>query len=156
MIEFNALNANDQETLIHAFPLIAIYIAGADGEIDKDELTWSKKLTNIRSFAGRKDIQVIFDALDPQFDHLMKHYMDTLPSDLVARNEVITDHLSKLNPILEGFDPHFGHRLYHNLVSYAEHIAKSSGGILGFGSINAAEDKLIGLDMIHPIEQPKK
>jgi hypothetical protein len=156
MVEFNALNDQDKETVLHAFPLIAIYIAGADGTIDKDELAWSKKLTSIRSFAGRKDIQVIFDTLDPQFDALMQHYMDALPTDLNEKNTAIAAHLSKLNPILAGFEPHFGYRLYHNYVTYAEHIAKSSGGILGFGSVNADEDKLMGLDMIHPIAKPEK
>jgi len=36
-------------------------------------------------------------------------------------------------------------------LSFAEHIAKASGGIMGFFSVNAAEAKLIQLPMLHPI-----
>ena len=37
--------------MVDAVPLVTILIAGADGRIDTQELEWSKKLTEIRSYA---------------------------------------------------------------------------------------------------------
>jgi hypothetical protein len=83
----------------------------------------------------------------------------TLPKDNEQRLAEISKRLSGLNSILPKLDQVFAWRFYQSLVSFAKHVAKSSGGFLGWSSIGSAEKKLIGLDMIEEVileEEPEE
>ncbi|MFZ1581728.1 MAG: hypothetical protein WAT26_11320, partial [Saprospiraceae bacterium] len=59
--------------------------------------------------------------------------------------------LASLNPVLAKMEPFYAYKLYQGFLSFASHVAKSSGGIMGFFTINPAEAKLVKLPMLTPI-----
>ena len=64
---------------------------------------------------------------------------------------LISDKLAKLNKILASLDNATAYALYKSFITFAEHIAKASGGFLRFGSISSQEKKWISLPMLNPI-----
>jgi hypothetical protein len=53
--------------------------------------------------------------------------------------------------ILAHLDNNLAHKMYISLKSFAEHVAKASGGFLRFATISGHERKWINLPMIEPI-----
>ncbi|MEL7020925.1 MAG: hypothetical protein AAGK47_04915, partial [Bacteroidota bacterium] len=70
--------------------------------------------------------------------------------DEETRRHAISLELGKLNAILPKLHPGFAATYYESLVSYAHHIAKASGGFLGFMSIGPNEEKVVDLPMLVP------
>lgn len=150
--QFEGLSESQQELMYDAIPLITIYIAGADGNIDQDEKDWAEKVTKIRSYSYHESLLEFYTNLGNVYNDKLNAYLASLPDDVEARTAAIQEKLAGLNSILAKLDANFAARYYKGLVTFAEHVAKASGGILGFGSISRAEDKLLGLDMITPLE----
>jgi hypothetical protein len=86
----------------------------------------------------------------------LEELIQSLPKDTEARNAAISEQLAALNPLLAKLDQHDGHLLYHSFLTFAEHVAKSSGGFLRIGAISKAEAKLMGLSMITAIAEPEE
>ncbi len=149
--QFNKLSAEELEKLLDAVPMIAVLIAGADGDIEDAELDWSKKVAHIRSYKMKADLQSFYEEVDKNYETKLNHFLSVLPAGTKERTRVISEKLSEINPILAKLDTEVGAKLYKSFLSFAEHIAKASGGIMGFFSINKAEAALIGLPMINPI-----
>ncbi|MBK8391868.1 MAG: hypothetical protein IPL23_22440 [Saprospiraceae bacterium] len=59
--------------------------------------------------------------------------------------------MEEVNPILGKLDHLVALHLYKSYTSFAKHVAKASGGVLGFFSIGPNESNLITLPMITPI-----
>lgn len=150
--QFEGLSESQMELMYDAIPLITVYIAGADGNIDQEEKEWAEKVTKIRSYAYHESLQEFYTKLGEVYNDKLNHYISTLPSDVAQRTVAISEKLGNLNSVLAKLDVNFAARYYKGLVTFAEHVAKASGGFLGFGSVSRAEDKLIKLEMIHPIE----
>ncbi len=149
--QFKVLNQNEWVTLQNAVPLIAILIAGADGEIGDDEVSWSKKVTHIRSYKLKAGLKAFYEEADRDFESKFMHFVATLPSGVKERTDVISQKLQDVNPILSKLHTGLGSKLYKSFISFAEQVAKAEGGVMGFFSINKDEAKLMGLPMIHPI-----
>ena len=49
-------------------------------------------------------------------------------------------------------DPRLGSRLYKEFKKFAGHVAKASGGFLGFFTVDKEEAKWLGLPMLNPIQ----
>jgi len=153
MIEkVSSISQSEKEILYNALPLITILVAGADGKIDQEESAWGKKLTNIRGYDVGGKFNDFYTNAAETYEEKFDEYMRSLPSNVKERSEVIGEKLSKVNPILARIEPSIGGPFYKSLVSFAEHIAKSSGGILGFGSVSKEEKKVMSLSMLTPIE----
>jgi hypothetical protein len=150
------LTPAEQQLLQDAIPNITALIAGADGEIDQAEKDWAAKLTHIRGFANPKDLQSFYDAVDAQFVVRFGEILKSLPTETKARQATLSERLAALNPILATLEPKFGYLLYHSFVTFAEQIAKASGGILGFGSVSHEERHIMGLPMLTAIPEPPK
>lgn len=150
--EFENLNEEEKAALIDAIPLITVLIAGADGNIDADEVAWSEKLTKIRGYANPENLQAYYDKVGENYSDTLKNMIASLPDDTNARTTAVSERLSKLNAILPKLNKNYAYRLYKSYVSFAEHVAKASGGFLGFASISREEKLLMGLSMINPIE----
>ncbi len=146
------LSQNEFDKLVGALPRIAILIAGADGIFNEEEKVWAEKLTHIRSYNHPSELEGLYEAADKVFTDQMTALTGTYPDDVTLRNQQISDELEDLNNILEKLDPKTGTSVYHSLTSFAKHIARSSGGFLGFGSISSAEAKWVELPMIQPVE----
>jgi len=149
--QLSRLKEEDVQVLMDAVPLIAVLIAGADGDINDEELQWSKKVAHIRSYKMKADMKLFYTEVDKTYIGKLQHYIEVLPGDVQERTKVISEKLGEVNPIMAKLNPEFGAKLYKSYISFAEHVAKSSGGVMGFFSVNKAEASLIGLPMIQPV-----
>ncbi len=150
--QFEGLTEDQKDLMYDAIPLITIYIAGADGKIDQDEKDWAEKVTKIRSYSYDEVLRTFYTKMGETYSAKLDHYISSLSSDVAVRTTEITEKLAGLNNILPSLDTNFAVSYYKGLLSFAEHVAKASGGFLGFGSISRSEEQLIGLSMINPVE----
>ncbi|MEM1319471.1 MAG: hypothetical protein AAGG75_04400 [Bacteroidota bacterium] len=149
--QFEQLNEEETTLMLDTLPLITVLIAGADGNIDEEEKAWAEKLTNIRSFAREDSLTDYYKLADEHFAEKLSIFLNSLPSDVAARNAEIGHRLSGLNSILPKLDVNFALRFRKGLNSFAEHVAKASGGFLRMGSISKEEKDLIDLPMIDQV-----
>ncbi len=155
MIEhFSKLSEEESNLMLDAIPLITVLIAGADGKIDKDEKEWAAKITKIRGYSGPEAFTAYYDKVGANFSSRLEELLNSLPNDTGARERVVNDELAKINDILPKLDPKAAYYFHKNFTSFAEHVAKASGGFLGFASISREEQQLIGLPMITPPAKP--
>lgn len=146
------LHQEEFDKLVGSLPRIAILIAGADGNFDENEKEWAEKLTHIRSYNHPSELDGLYEAADEVFTEQMNALSSAYPDDVTSRNLQISAELAELNDILAKLNPKTGASVYQSLTSYAKHIARSSGGFLGFGSISSPEAKWVELPMIQPVE----
>ena len=149
--DLNKLTPAELTQLKDAYAYITVLIAGADGKIDPNELSWAEKITQIRTFAGDERLKDFHTEVNEALSGRIKALIAELPSDVKSRNAIISEKLSLLNPILSSLDPSLGYYLYKGFVSFAERIAKSSGGFLSFFSIGPEEKKWVSLPMLTAI-----
>ena len=158
ILQFEALNQEEIGQMYDAIPLITLLIAYADGEMDDTERSWSEKITEIRGYSSHETLLDYYEKAGEQFQEKLDSMLSSLPEDNEKRLAEISNRLSGLNTIFPKLDQVFAWRLYEGLVSYASHVAKASGGFLGWASISKAEAEVVGLDMIKPIvlaEEPE-
>lgn len=149
--QFNSLTEEEFEKLKDAIPLITVLIAGADGNIENNQLDWANKVTKIRSYNMKDEMKTFYLEVGKTFTERLQYFVDAFPTNVSDRTKLISDRLSHLNSILAKLEPELGARFYKSFTSFAVHVAKASGGFFGFFSINKDEAKLIGLPMINPI-----
>lgn len=152
---FSPLNEKEFQKLLEAIPLITVLIAGADGKIGKDETDWAEKVTKIRSYKMSADLIGFYQEVGKTFHDKLEAYIQDFPKHVGDRQKLISERLKELNPIMAKLDQSVGSNLYRSFTSFAEHVAKASGGFLGFFSIGPKEGELIDLPMIKPIEPPQ-
>lgn len=138
-----------------AIALITILVAGSDGKIDLKEADWAAKLTEVRSYSANSKLKSFYKDIGLDYQEKFDFYIDTLPVGLDARNNEISEKLSELNEILSGLGEECAAILYDDYLSFAKHVAKTSGGFLGFMTISRAEEKVMSLDMINKFEFKK-
>jgi len=149
--QFKKLNEKDFEKLMDTVPLIAVLIAGADGDMEDEELEWSKKVAHIRSYKMKADLKSFYEEVNKNYTGKLQHFIEVLPAGVKERTKVISEKLAEVNKVMSKLEPEVGAKLYKSFLSFAEHVAKASGGVMGFFSVNKAEAALIGLPMIDPI-----
>ena|SRR5688572_21359197 len=149
--DLSLLTPQEHTSLQDAYAYITILIAGADGKIDPEELSWAEKITQIRTFAGDERLKAFHTGANETLAAKIKQLIAELPKDVPSRSALISEKLAALNPILASLDPSIAFYLYKGYVSFAERIAKASGGFLSFFSIGPEEKKWIALPMITPI-----
>ena len=153
---FHQLNEEEKQELYDAIPIITLLIAGADGKIDEDELKGSEKITKIRGYSGNEVMQAFYDKVGEDFSERLDRWMKVISKDTAERTADLSARIANLNPILAKLDQEWGARMYESLTSFAKHVAKASGGFLGFGSINKEEAALMDLPMLTPIAMPEE
>ena len=142
----------ERQELFDAIPVITILIAGADGKIDDEELNWAKKLTNIRSYKEEGAMEIFYDKVNEDFTDRLDRWVNVLSSQgAKEREELLSERIANLNPILAKLEPEYGAQLYKSFVSFAEQVAKASGGFLGIGSVSKEESTLMALPMLNEI-----
>lgn len=151
---FKTISESDFTKLKDAIALITVLIGGADGELDQDERKWAEKVTKIRSYKMSEDLMGFYQEVGVDFADRLDHYIKVLPADTDSRTEIVSGMLSELNPILKNLEPHVAYHLYKSYLSFAKHVAKASGGFLGFFSIGPKEGELLGLEMLDEITFP--
>ena len=153
---FDHLTTTEVSLLKDAIALIAVLIAGADGKIDRKEKEWAAKIAGIRTYTGEEEMQEFYKDVTHDLDEKIEVLIDELPGGVEERTQQIASRLSQLNEILPKLEPEIGYKMYKGYVSFAKHVAKSSGGFLRIFSIGREESKLVGLSMIEPIEPPSE
>ena len=139
---FEKLSEKEYGLLKDALPEITILIAGADGNIDAQELNWAEKLTKIRSYATPEELNAFYEDIETNFTSRVDELIDELPDDVESRQKILSDRLAKLNDILPLLENKLAFQIYDSLSSFATHIAKASGGFLRFGSVSGKEKKM--------------
>ena len=140
-----------EEILISAFAHVAVLIGAADGKMDEEELAWSKKITQIRTFHGHDEFFDFYKKLDAQIEDRISSILEIHADNPADREEYIFGCLTEVNPVLAQLPPQYGAHLYQDLRSYAKHIARASGGFLRFFSVNANENQWLNLPMIQEV-----
>ncbi len=149
--DLGLLSKEELTQLEDAFAYITILIAGADGKIDEKEITWAEKIAHIRTFAGDERLKAFHEEVDKNLHARIETLINELPKDVSSRSKMISEKLAQLNHVLSSLDPYIGAYLYKGFLSFAERIAKSSGGFLSFFTISPEEKKWIGLPMLNAI-----
>ncbi len=149
--DLSLLSPDAVESLKDAYAQITVLIAGADGKIDPEELSWAEKITQIRTYAGDERFKDFHIQVNENIAGRIKELIAELPSDTKSRNAILSEKLSQLNPFLASLDPSMGSYLYKGYLSFADRIAKASGGFLSFFAIGPEEKKWVTLSMINPI-----
>ena len=145
------LSADELTSLKDGVAMITILIAGADGLIEDEELQRAEKIAKIRSYNLPPLLGEFYKAVGIDFHDRLMALIAELPRDVESRTEVLTERLKALNPILAKLENREGAELYRSYVSFADHVAKASGGFLGFFSVGYNESHFVGLPMLTPI-----
>ncbi|MEP7322581.1 MAG: hypothetical protein ABI761_11710 [Saprospiraceae bacterium] len=148
IVNINNLIQGELTQLREALPLIAILIGKADNNLDLKELDLAKKIAHIRTFSSSDYLKDFYETVEEDFDKTLDMFDKSLPTEVEVRNNMISDRLTLLNPILAQLHPKLGAELYRGFVRYAKEIAKASGGFLGFMAVNPEESKWIDLPML--------
>jgi hypothetical protein len=142
------LSEQEQRMLIEAPALIAILVAGADHNIDDSEKEWAEKVTHFRSMKNDSILKDYYYEVDKLFLDTFNDYVKSLTDDAVERNKHIAVELKKLNDVFPKLDPGFAKELYDSFLTFADQIAKASGGVLGYAAVSAEEKEWAQLSMI--------
>jgi len=149
--KFAGLTEAESTQMIDAIPLITILIAGADGDIDPTETEWAEKLTKIRQYDYDNELNDYYKKVGENYADRVTDLIAELPGDTDRRRNAISERLGALNDSLAKLDKDYAVSLIDSFKTFASHVAKASGGFLGFGSISNEEHKLIDLPMINTI-----
>lgn len=149
---FGKLSDNQIQITKDAIAWITVLIAGADGEIDTKEKEWAAKVAHIRSYHNPNELTPFYEAVGVEFNDKLTQLLANVPSDTKERTAVLTRKLEQLNEVLPLLENNLGYHLAKSYRSFSSHIAKASGGILGFFSVSSQESKLVDLPMINEVE----
>ena len=149
MTQFTKLTSSEAELIFKAPILVSILIAGADGDIDKNEIKQSIMIIKGNQSNTKTLISDYYTEVTQDFEDKLKIILSSYPANSHTRNQLISEELSGLNTVLAKIDHSLALALYTSFVEIAEEVARSSGGILGFNSVGSEEAKLIELPMIH-------
>ncbi len=147
--QFKNLSEREKTTLLDAPALIAVLIAGADNDIDQKEIDYSEKIAHYRAINEESNLHLYYGEVDKFIHDSIAQHINTLPKDLSERQQIIKEELNKVNEIFSKLDKNFAVELYKSFLTFAKSVAKSSGGLWGYASITAEEEKLLGLSMLN-------
>lgn len=152
---FKGISETEYKQLQDAVPAITILIAGADGTVKEHETDWAAKVTKIRSYVLPRRLSTFYKEVGQTFQHDVAVLAEKFKNDPEGTMQDLKFQLANLNAVFEKLEDHnVAYELYLSFRSFARHVARSTGGFLGWGAIGPKEDELIGLTMIHPITPP--
>lgn len=153
--EFKGISETEFRHLKDAIPAITMLIAGADGTIDDHETDWAAKVTQIRSYNLPRRLSAFYKEVGETFQDDVQELEHQFNKDSEGTMKELKYRLARLNGVFEKLDDkQVAYELYLSFRSFARHVARSTGGFLGWGAIGPKEDELIGLTMIHPVAPP--
>ncbi|UXX79130.1 hypothetical protein N7E81_17390 [Reichenbachiella carrageenanivorans] len=144
---FRTLRDDEIEIVLNAPAMVAMLIAGADDDVDKDEIAEAIHYATTAKHRYDKLGEYFQDVAD-KFEDIFKNYIEDLPDHLDTRQHAITSYLRQLNGILPKVQPEVASQLHQFLLDIAKVVAEASGGIFGVKKISKAEAKYLPLDMI--------
>jgi len=154
MKHFENLSAEEYQILHETLPKIGALIASADGKVDIDEKYWAEKITKVRTYAEPSELNEFYNEQEKDFSERFNNEISNLSADHKESQQCLSDDIARVNDVLPKLTPRIGYLLYKSYTSFAEHVAKASGGFMGFFSIGSEEAKVLKLPMINPIDPP--
>ncbi len=142
------LNEEEKLFLQKAPVLVAILIAGADNKIDKSEIKEALRISRYKPIKARILLKDFYSSIGDEFEYNLIEEIASLPREARKRTPLILEELKKLNTILPKLDRKFAIQFYESMKDIAKRIAKSSGGVLGYISVDYEESKLMELKVI--------
>ncbi|MEL6589772.1 MAG: hypothetical protein AAFP02_00190 [Bacteroidota bacterium] len=143
---FSALSSEEVSQLIEAPAIVAVLIAGADENIDKKEKSWATRLVHYRTFTSDPKLHEYYESVNERFEgHLDNLVANWAPTTSEAE---LSAKVAALNPILAKLDSEYADLLRESWRSMARKVAEASGGLVGIGSINKEEARLVDLPML--------
>lgn len=155
---FEPLSETQFKLAKEAIAWITLLIATADGEMDEEEQKWAAKVTKIRGYHNPNELTEYYEAVGRDYSAQLSELMAKLPASATERRGILTRKLEQLNDVLPLLKNNLGHLLLKDYKSFAKHVAKASGGFMGFFSVSKEEASLIDLPMINaiPWEEPEE
>ena len=147
--QFDRLSQDEQEFMYKAPILVAILIAGADGEIDRNEIQEGITQAKKKQKMATVEMMELYREISEDFEDKLKIVLQSYPVEAVQRNTMIVEELSRLNSVFPRLDKNFSTQYYQSICDLAMKVAQSSGGLLGMKSIGAAEARYVKLPMIN-------
>src|SRR5688572_16421487 len=135
--ELDRLTGSEVELIYKTPILVCILIAGADGKIDKKEITEAMKFAEKKHKRSMSSVSILFKEISKDFEDKFKILIQNYPYEATQRNPLIVEELGGINQIWRKVDKSFAQEYYQTLLSIAEHIASSTGGVLGYNAIGA-------------------
>ena len=147
--EFENLRQDEIEALLIAPVMVSILIAGADDNIDKNEIKEAVATAKSKQTRAREGLVDYYKMVAENFESDLHRLIDELPDSAAQRNPVLTKELRRLNRIFIKLDTPFATKIYGSLRDMAKRVAEASGGILGYMAVSYEEAKLLELEMIN-------
>ncbi len=147
--EFAKLREDEVEVLLKAPAYVSVLIAGADDNIDKNEIQKAIQIAKVKQMKAREVLLEYYKKVGERFEDDFMKMIEELPKSSSERGPIINKELRKLNVILPKVNNGFAVELYASLKDIAKKIAEASGGVLGYLSVSYEEAKLMELTMIN-------
>ena len=147
--ELKNLRDDEIEALLLAPVMVSILIAGADDNIDNNEIKEAIAMAKSKQTRAREGLNDYYKLVATDFESNLRKLIHDLPPTAAQRTPVINKELRRLNRILIKLDKPFATKIYGSLKDMAKHVAEASGGILGYMSVSYEEAKLLELEMIN-------
>jgi len=144
----NPLSEEEKLFLQKAPVLVAILVAGADNKIDRSEIKEALRISRYKPIKARNLLIDFYSSIGDEFEYNLIEEIASLPREARKRTPVIMQDLEKLNKILPKLDQKFAVQFYESMKDIAKRIAKASGGVLGYISVDYEESRLMELKMI--------
>lgn len=146
--QLDHLTSEEQEFMHKAPILVCILIAGADGNIDRDEVQGAISQANKKQRNTSDSMMAVYREIAEDFEDKLKVLLQGYPINAEERNPIIVEELSRLNQLFPKIEKSFSVQFYQSICDLALKVAKSSGGLFGMKSIGEAEAKYVKLPMI--------
>jgi len=146
--EFDRLSDSEAELMFKAPILACILIAGADGNIDRNEVKQAIHVANTKSRKSMAKLIEFYREVSEDFEDKLKVLIQSFPGEAASRNTLIVEELTHINPILKKISRPFAIDYYRSIKEIARLIAESSGGMLGINKVGDEEAKYMNLPMI--------
>ena len=146
--QFGRLSNDEVEFMYKAPILVSILIAGADGEIDRNEIREGLIQAKKKQKSSSMELMELYREIGEDFEDKLKIVLQGYPVEVTQRNAMITEELARLNAVLPKLDKNFSTQYYQSICDLALKIAQSSGGLLGMKSVGAAEARYVKLPMV--------
>lgn len=146
--EFQNLTEEEQELMYKVPVMVSILIAGADNEIDRNEIRKATDLSKIKQKSAREELMEYYREVGQDFEDKMKILIQQYPSNATERNALIMKELEQINKILPKLNRKFAIEFYASIKDIAKKVAEASGGVLGYMAIGYEESRLVDLKML--------
>ncbi|MBI1769259.1 MAG: hypothetical protein HYR67_12885 [Bacteroidetes bacterium] len=146
--QLDRLSTDEQEFMHKAPILVCILIAGADGNIDRDEIREAISQAKKKQRNSSAGLMELYREIGEDFEDKLKVLEQSYPVEVTQRNPMIVEELALLNQLLPKIEQNFSIQFYQSICDLALKVAKSSGGWFGMKSIGEAEAKYVKLPMI--------